>query len=100
MKTRFLTLLAALTLLTACEILGKEPSADEMKRAIAKWQKIDVSSILDFQKEGCRQGAASHLPACKFKYNIMKDGNKVPSKYTIARFISQDAGTTWTAYEK
>ena len=100
MKTQLLTLMAALTLFTACEFLGSEPSADEMKRAIAKLQKVEVSSILDFQKGGCRQGAASHLPTCKFKYYTMKDGNKVPSKYTIARFISQDAGTTWTAYEK
>ncbi len=100
MKTRLLTLMAALTLFTACEYLGSEPNADEMKASIAKWQKVEVSSILDFEKVGCRQGAANHLPTCKFKYSIMKDGKKVSSNNIIARFISQDAGTTWTAYEK
>ena len=94
-----IALLAALTLLTACEYISGEPPEGDMKKAVAELRKIDPATMQDFKKEGCRKGTISFMFHCTFSFNLMNDGKATKYDMTEARFVSQD-GSTWDAYEK
>ena len=96
---QLIALLAALTLLTACDYLTGQPPADDMKKALAELRKIDPATMQDFKKEGCRKGTISFMFHCTFSFNLMNDGKTTKYAMTKARFVSQD-GATWTAYEE
>ena len=99
MKFRLLIILAAFSVLTACDFISGQPPEVDMKNSIAELRKIDPATITDFKKESCRKGTISFMFNCTFSFNVTTDGK--PAKYdmTEARFVSQD-GSTWTAYEK
>ena len=61
------------TILSSCSLFNTEPSPEAMHAAVAKWQKIEASDIIDFTKSSCEAGRINYLYACEFSMRV-KDG--------------------------
>ena len=86
------------TILSSCSLFSSEPSIDQMKAAVAKWQKVEATSIKGFSKKSCEAGRISHLYTCEFEMRLSKGPLTSTSKISKANFVSHDSGETWLAY--
>jgi len=86
------------TVLSSCSLFSSEPNVDQMKGAVAKWQKIEVSAIDTLTKKECTAGRISHLYNCQFEMHLRTGPLLEKSPLAAANFVSHDGGTTWLAY--
>jgi len=86
------------SILSSCSLFNTEPPVDQMKAAVAKWQKIEASSITDFSKGECEAGRISYLYNCQFEMSVKTGPLSEKSPVAHANFVSHDSGETWMAY--
>ena len=86
------------SILNSCSLFSNEPTVDQMTNAVAKWQKVEASTILNFSKGACEPGRISYLYTCAFEMTL-KNG-VLSEKYPVtqANFVSHDSGENWLAY--
>ena len=86
------------SILSSCSLFSSEPSPDQMKTAVAKWQKLEVNAISGFSKKSCEAGRISYLYNCQFEMTIKTGPLSSKSPIKSANFVSHDSGTNWLAY--